>query len=299
MDKIKKILITGCGGMLGSSVYPYLKEKEYEVLATDIDLNEPWLSKLDVRDFSGAEKVVKEFGPDIILHLAALTSLEYCEDHPEETYETNFLGTLNIAKITKRLDIPLVYISTAGVFDGKKDKYTEEDYPNPINVYGKSKFYAEIAVENLLSKYFITRAGWMVGGGKKDHKFVSYIVSQAKEGNKKFHVVNDKFGTPTYTKDFAKNLDALFNTNLYGKYHMVCEGEANRVDIARFILETLGLKDYDMEEVSSAFFQEQFPVARARSETLINVNLKSKNLNRMRNWKEAIKEYLESDWKTS
>ena len=85
----KKVIVTGCGGMLGSSVYKVLKAKNYEVLATDIDLNEEWLSCLDVRDFEKAEKIAKEFMPEAIIHLAALTSLEYCEKNPEEAYKTN------------------------------------------------------------------------------------------------------------------------------------------------------------------------------------------------------------------
>jgi len=292
---IKNILITGCGGMLGSAMYPHMKSRGHNVMATDIDLNENWLSLLDVREFEKSREIARKFKPDIILHLAALTSLEYCEDHPDESYRTNFLGTVNMARICKELDIPMVYISTAGVFDGKKDSYTEKDFPNPINVYGRTKFYGEIGVENMLSKYFITRAGWMVGGGKKDHKFVSYMVKQAKEGNHEFNVVNDKFGTPTYTKDFARNLEALFNTENYGKYHMVCEGNGHRADIARHILDTLGI-EYNMNEVSSDFFNKQFPVARPRCEILINENLKSINLNLMRSWKPAIDDYLQDQW---
>jgi len=136
----------------------------------------------------------------------------------------------------------------------------------------------------------------MIGGGKKDHKFVSYIVNQAKNGNKEFNVVNDKFGTPTYVRDFAKNLNEVIKTNNYGKYHMVCEGDANRVEIARFILDVLGIKDYKMNEVESSFFNQEFPVARPKSEILINLKLKSIGLNLMRNWKDALKEYLLMDF---
>jgi len=296
MNEIKKIFITGCGGMLGSGLYPFLKEQGYDILATDIDLNEPWLSYLDVRNFEEARKLVIKFKPSIILHLAALTSLEYCEEHLKESFDTNYNGTVNMAKLAKEFDIPLVYISTAGVFDGKKESYTEKDIPNPINVYGKTKFYGEIAVENILKKYFIFRPGWMIGGGKKDHKFVSYIVNQAKSGIREFNVVNDKFGTPTYVRDFAKNLDKVINTKNYGKYHMVCEGKANRVEIAKFILDTLGIKGYKINEVESKFFEKQFPVPRPRSEILINANLKEKNINLMRNWKEALKDYLLTDF---
>ena len=132
---MKKIMITGCGGMLGSSVYTYLKSKGGDILATDIDLNEDWLSYLDVRDYEKSRDICMKFNPEIILHLAALTSLEFCEQNPEAAHDTNYIGTLNMAKISQKLDVPLVYISTAGVFDGNKLVYTEKDKPNPINVY--------------------------------------------------------------------------------------------------------------------------------------------------------------------
>ncbi len=296
MNKINRILITGCGGMLGSSIYPYLKGKGYEVLATDIDLNENWLKHLDVRNSEEIREVAKGFSPDLILHLAALTSLEYCESNLKDAYETNFLGTKNMAAIAKELDVPLVYISTAGVFDGKKERYYETDYPNPINVYGRTKFYGEIAVENSLTKYFIVRAGWMVGGGKKDKKFVSYILSQIKEGKKDFNVVNDTFGTLTYTKDFARNLEVLFNTNFYGKYHMACKGDTDRVKVAKFLIDSIGVEGASIKEVGSEFFNERFWVQRAQVERMVNANLEAKGINLMRTWQDALKDYLADEW---
>ena len=293
---IKKILITGCGGMLGSSVYPYLKSKGYEVMATDIDLDENWLSHLDVRNLDEATQVATKFKPDIILHLAALTNLEYCENNKEDAHKTNYLGTRNMAIISKKLNIPMVYISTAGVFDGKDERYSEENFPNPINVYGKTKLYAEIAVQNLLEKYFVVRAGWMVGGGKKDKKFVSYMLSQIKEGRQKFKVVNDTYGTITYTLDFAKNLEKLFNTKHYGLYHMACHGDTTRHEMMKHILTLLEKDTNAIEPVSSEFFKKDFPVQRATSERMVNKNLQSKNLDNMGHWKDSLKHYIENEW---
>src|SRR3989344_1267725 len=293
---IKRILITGCGGMLGSSVYPHLS-KNYIVKATDIDLDESWLNYLDVRDLENARKISKEFKPDIILHLAALTNLEYCESNPTEAHKTNFIGTKNIAQICKDLNIPMVYISTAGVFDGTGERYTEDHFPNPINVYGKTKYYAEIAIQNFLEKYFIVRAGWMVGGGKKDKKFVSYMLSQIKNGGTKFKVVNDKFGTITYTLDFAKNLEKLFNTEHYGLYHMACHGETSRHEMMKHILTLLNKDPNSIEPVSSEFFKKDFPVQRATSERMVNGNLQAKNLDNMGHWKDSLKHYIDNEWK--
>jgi len=293
---MNRIFITGCGGMVGYAAYNYLTQKGYEVLATDIDLNEDWLKNLDIRDYDNCLKMISQFKPEIVLHLAALTSLEYCEVHKKEAYDVNYIGTKNIALICKKFDIPMVHISTAGVFDGEKDKYVEEDLPNPINVYGKTKLYGEMFVENILEKYYIIRPGWMFGSGKKDKKFVSYMISQIKEGRKSFKVVNDTFGTPTYTKDLIKNIEHLFNTKHYGKYHMVCKGETNRYEIAKHILSVINVKDAVIDPVDSDFFKKDFFVTRATSERLINKNLDLNGINLMRTWQEAMTEYLMEDW---
>jgi len=289
---MKKALITGCGGMLGSSVYPYLKSKDYDVLATDIDLNEGWLTYLDVRKLEEIRRIAREFGLDIIFHLAALTNLEECEKNREQANRTNHIGTKNIARVCKERDIPLVHISTAGVFDGEKDNYTEEDTPGPVNYYGQTKLDAELAVKNLLEKYFIVRAGWMIGGGRKDHKFVSYLLHQIKQGQKELRVVDDKFGTPTYTKDFARNLEELSRTENYGTYHMVCNGDGGRLDVAKCILTVLGREDIKIIPVSSDYFKARFPAQRASSERLVNSKLKALDLDRMRDWRTCLREYV-------
>lgn len=293
---IKRVLVTGCGGMLGCSIYAHLISKNYTIKATDIDVNEKWISYLDVRDYKDALNQCRKFKPDIILHLAALTSLEYCENNPDEGFKTNFVGTRNMAQIAKLLKIPLVYISTAGVFDGKKRRYSEDDNPNPINVYGKTKLYGEIAVENSLEKYFIVRAGWMVGGGRKDKKFISLMLKQIISGKRDLKVVDDKYGTITYTKDFANNLEKLFNTRLYGKYHMVCNGETSRYEIIKHVLKRINIKNIKLNKVHSNYFAKDFPVERSSSERLINQKLKKINLDFMGKWKDSIDNYLKSEW---
>ena len=293
---IKKILITGCGGMLGSSVYRHLIEKKYDVLATDIDLDESWLSYLDVRDFEKAREISSKFRPDLIINLAALTSLEYCNSNLENAHSTNFLGAKNMAQISKELNIPIVHVSTAGVFDGEKEKYFEEDVPNPLNVYGMTKLCGEVSVESMLDKYFVVRAGWMVGGGKKDKKFVSYMLSQIKGGNTSFKVVDDKFGTMTYTKDFAENLEKLFNTKHYGKYHMACSGNTSRYEIMKEILNVLKIEDSEIKPVPSKYFEKDFPIPRAKNEKMENKNLKKIGMDFMGDWQSSLKHYLENEW---
>ena len=119
----KKVLITGCGGMLGKAVYEEFSSGYSNVLATDIDLNEDWLKQMDVRDIQECEQVFYNYNPDIVLHLAALTDLEYCELNEEDAWKTNALGTENITILANKYKCKLIYISTAGIFDGKKEYF--------------------------------------------------------------------------------------------------------------------------------------------------------------------------------
>lgn len=157
----------------------------------------------------------------------------------------------------------MLYISTAGVFYGDKiEPYNEFDEPRPINIYGRSKLLGEIIVKRLLNKYFIIRAGWMVGGWEIDKKFVYKISRQLLDGKKEINVVNDKYGTPTFTVDFARNLLPLIKTNRYGLYHMANKGWATRYDITNKIVEFMNLKGkVKVNPISSAEFPLPAPRA--------------------------------------
>ena len=163
-----KCLVTGANGMLASALCPLLSEKGHEVLMTDINMSGPQIRFLDIRDLSSARKYVSEIRPDIVFHLAAETDVDKCEIEVDHAYMVNTIGTENMALICQDLDILMVYISTCGVFDGRKpDPYNEFDQPNPISVYAKAKYEGEQIVRNLLRKYFIFRAGWMIGEVKR------------------------------------------------------------------------------------------------------------------------------------
>jgi dTDP-4-dehydrorhamnose reductase len=290
-----RILVTGCGGMLGAALYPALRAAGHEVLATDRDVNESWLSALDVRDCDAVGRTVDAFRPHFVYHLAAETDLEWCEEHPGEAAETNAYATDWMARLCAAHGIPLVYISTAGIFDGKKETpYDESDHPAPINVYGRTKFVGEQAVREAHARHYIVRAGWMIGGGPKDHKFVAKIANQLKDGRTEICAVHDKFGTPTYTKDFAANLELLVQSGAYGTYHMVCEGGGTRYDVACEIVSILGRKDVVVTPVTSDFFAEEYFAPRPRSEMMVNRALSQAGLNRMRSWQEALVDYVGS-----
>jgi len=296
---MKRIYIAGCGGMLGEAFYRKFKD-DFTLKCTDIDVNEAWLSYLDFRDFEKYRKDVSEFKPDFLFHIGAHTNLEYCEENPDDAYVTNTLAVENAVYIANELDIPILYISTAGIFDGKKKSYDDWDLPNPLCVYAKSKYYGERFVIENAKRYLICRPGWMIGGGpKKDKKFIGLLMKQLKEGKKELFLVTDKEGTPTYTCDFVENVRLLMEKEeFFGLYNMSCNGNANRLEVAKELIKILDLeKEVKITPVTSDYFKETFFVSRPSSETLINKKLDLRGLNLMKNWKTALKEYIEEYYK--
>jgi len=289
----KKIYIAGCGGMLGEAFYTQFKN-EYHLKCTDIDVNENWLSFLDFRNFKAYREDVNSFKPDYLFHLGAFTDLEYCELNIEETYKTNTLSVENACYIANELDIPLLYISTAGIFDGKKELYDDWDVPNPLGHYARSKYAGELFVQENVQKHLICRAGWMMGGGpKKDKKFIQKLMKQIKDGKKELFIVNDKDGTPTFTHDFAKNVKVLLERKYWGLYNMVCGGETSRYEVTQELLKILNLNEkIKLIPVKSDYFKKIYFAERPACERLINNKLTFRDLNLMQDWKIALKEYI-------
>ena len=280
--------------MLGEAVYEYFSERT-TVKATDIDVNTDWLSYADVRDYQDMDQSIREFGPDLIINLAALTDLEYCEKNAENSWLTNALGAENLALIAGHLDVPLVYICTAGIVDGAQDIYNDFDAPNPLSIYAKSKYHGELFVQRHLRKHFIFRAGWMMGGGpEKDKKFVNKIYKQIADGSTELFVVDDKLGTPTYTVSFAEGIFKVVESDLYGLYNQVCGGDCSRYDVAVEFVRLLGLEDkVKVTKVSSDHFKAEYFAPRPRSEKLVNMKLNARKINYMPDWKDALALYAE------
>ena len=259
MKDKKRIYISGCGGMLGEAFYKVF-QNDYILKCTDIDVNENWLTYCDIRNYQQYFTDVNEFKPNYLFHIGAHTDLEFCEANEEEAYKTNTKSVEYACKIASALDIPLLYIGTAGIFDGNKDAYDDVDKPNPLGVYAKTKYLAEITVQDQMKKYLICRAGWMMGGGpKKDKKFVNKIIRKIRNGEKEIFVVNDKLGTPTYTIDFAKNVKLLIEKNEFGLFNMVCEGLTSRKEVLAELLILLGKKNkIKITEVTSDYFSKEY-----------------------------------------
>jgi dTDP-4-dehydrorhamnose reductase len=294
----KKIYIAGCGGMLGEAFYTQFNS-EFEIKCTDKDVNDNWLSFLDFRDFYAYKKDVEAFHPDYLFHLGAYTDLEFCEQNEVETFLTNTLGVENAVYLANAFDIPLLYISTAGIFDGKKEFYDDWDMPNPLGVYARSKYMGERFVVENAKRFLVCRAGWMMGSGpSKDKKFIQKLMKQLKDGKKELFVVNDKDGTPTYTQDFAKTVKELIQKEYWGLYNCVCEGQTSRLEVAQELISILSKEDeIKINIVNSDYFKAEYYAERPASERLLTRKLQLRGVNKMRDWKISLKEYIENYYK--
>ncbi len=290
---MKKIFMSGVGGMLGDAFYKAFKN-DYILKCTDIDLNTTWLEYLDFRNKDEYYKMVSEFNPDYLFHIGAFTDLEFCELNKDNAYLTNMFSVQYAVEIANELKIPLLYISTAGIFDGSKEEYDEDDIPNPLSVYAKTKYEAELYVQNNIQNHLICRAGWMMGGGiLKDKKFINKIIKQLIQKNETLYVVDDKDGTPTYTIDFAKNVKLLIENNQYGLFNMVCNGVTSRYEVANELVNIFSLNNrINIIPVSSDYFKKDYFATRPISERLINKRLNQINMNIMRDWRVALNEYI-------
>jgi len=282
---VRRILVTGGSGMVGS--YTATVFKDNEILSTDIQT-------LDVRKSQKVMQIVQAFRPDVIVHLAAATDVDRCEQDPDWAFQTNALGTQNIALACQKYDSVMVYISSAAVFNGDKPTpYTEFDVPNPINVYGRSKLAGEQITASLLKRFYIVRAGWMIGGGTKDKKFVGKIASALESGTKQIKAVDDKIGSPTYAKDLFGGIAGLLETDQFGLYHHANAGSCSRYEVAMEIQRIMKMDDVSIVPVSSANFP--LPAPRGRSEALQNYKLKLLGFPEQRPWQEALEDYLKSE----
>jgi dTDP-4-dehydrorhamnose reductase len=279
-----RVLVTGANGMLGSDLCRILHKRGYDVVVTDI-------TEMDVRNRNLVQRTVERVKPDWVAHLAAMTDVDECEREPDQAFLSNTIGTQNVALTCQSMDILMTYVSTISVFDGMKaEPYTEFDAPNPQSWYSRSKYQGELIVEKLLNRYYIVRAGWMFGGGPEDKKFVAKIVELAKVRSS-LTVVNDKYGSPTYTCDIASGIERLVQTGLYGTYHMVnTGGYCNRYEFAQKIVEFAGIQTCKVLPINSA----KFPLAapRPRMEAALNYNLELRGSNWMRPWQQALQDYV-------
>jgi dTDP-4-dehydrorhamnose reductase len=242
----------------------------------------------DISDYKQTRKFLLAKKPHTIIHLAAMTNVDQCEKEPLLAYDTNLVGTYNIAKCAAEIDAHLIYVCTSGVFPGTgKRPYSIYRKPDPPSVYTRSKFLGEIVCQDIVKKLTIARTGWIFGGGKEDKKFVGMIVAQIKSGTKEIRAVSDVYGCPTYAKDLVGMLWQMQDKKTFGLFHITNTGQASRYDIAKEIVKILG-KEISVSKASVKDFPS-FNAPRPQFE-VIKPNVK------LRHWRSALKEYLEI-WK--
>ncbi len=278
---MKKILITGCNGQLGRALNFLLKGKDIEIINTDVD-------SLDICNESQVLELVKNEMPDTIINCAAHTSVDKCETDQENAYQINAVGPENLAKAAKEINAQIVQVSTDYVFDGNTDKpYTEADSPCPQSVYGSTKLAGEKAVAACTDKHYIVRTAWLYGDG---NNFVKTMLRLAKERDT-ITVVNDQFGSPTSALELGRMLLHIVDAREYGIYHATCEGVTNWYEFAKTIF-SLAHTEVNLVPVTT----EEYTAAVAKRpafSVLENHRLNSQGTYRMKNWQDALVEYME------
>ena len=280
-----KVLVTGVRGQLGYDVVNELEKRGLEAIGVDIQ-------EMDITDEASVNSVIGEAAPDAVIHCAAYTAVDAAEDNIEICRKVNADGTQNIANMCKKLDIPMIYISTDYVFDGQGERpWLPDDERAPLKVYGQTKYEGEIAVQNTLDKYFIVRIAWVFGVNGKN-----FIKTMLNLGKTREHltVVNDQFGSPTYTYDLARLLVDMIQTDKYGIYHATNEGICTWYEFACEIFKQAGL-NVSVAPVTA----DQYPAKAKRpsNSRMSKDKLEENGFEKLPTWQDALKRYLkEIEW---
>lgn len=259
------IMVTGGYGTLGGYVLQVFSDSK--VILTGRE-------SLDVTKKEQIIRKVEEHKPDLLIHLAAITNVDLCEKDHVLAMSVNTYGTEKVVDVCKAYNIPLVYISTAAVFDGKNPPpggYRETDNPHPINFYGETKLLGEKIIKRGLKKFLIVRVGWLIGGGKKEKKFISYITETIRKGES-VEVVSDIFGTIAYAKDLIAFIKERMARSEFGLYHFGCLGVCSRFDIANILRLEIN-KKAKVIPVSYKMFRKEFFAPRPQREILQSMKI--------------------------
>ena len=275
-----KVFVTGVKGQLGYDVVNELEKRGLEAIGVDVQ-------EMDITDADSVNSVIGEAAPDAVIHCAAYTAVDAAEDNEELCRKVNAQGTQNIANMCKRLDIPMIYISTDYVFDGQGERpWLPDDERAPLNVYGQTKYEGELAVQNTLDKYFIVRIAWVFGLNGKN--FVKTMLNLGKTRDH-LTVVNDQFGSPTYTYDLARLLVDMILTDKYGIYHATNEGICTWYEFACEIFRQAGIS-VDVAPVTA----DQYPAKAKRpsNSRMSKDKLEENGFERLPSWQDALGRYL-------
>lgn len=277
---LSKVLVTGAHGQLGTELTQMLQAKGYETYGFGHQ-------ELDITRLDQVRQVFQQVHPDVVCHTAAYTAVDQAESDRDRAFLVNAYGTRNVAIAAEEVGAKLVSVSTDYVFNGEKEgSYSEFDFPSPLGVYGQSKYAGEQFVHDFSSKYFITRTSWVYGqyGGN----FVKTMLKLA-ETHDQINVVNDQRGCPTYTKDLAEKIIELFQTDNYGTYHISNSENCSWYEFAKAIFEIKGIATH-LDPCTSEEFPR--PAKRPHNSVLEHMALRLNGFSEVRNWREALKEFL-------
>ena len=275
-----RVLVTGVKGQLGYDVMNELAKRGYEGVGVDVD-------EMDITDARKVDEVITKAQVDKVVHCAAYTAVDAAEDNVELCRRVNAEGTENIAKVCKRLDLPMVYLSTDYVFDGEGERPWEpDDERDPLNVYGQTKYEGELAVERNLDKYFIVRIAWVFGVNGKN--FIKTMLNLA-QNHDTITVVDDQVGSPTYTYDLARLLVDMIETEKYGRYHATNEGLCTWYEFAKELFRQAGV-DVKVVPVTSEQFQAK--ARRPHNSRMNKDKLEAMGFQRLPSWQDALSRYL-------
>ena len=287
---MKKILITGADGQLGRALAKEYESEDVLIVRTEFDGREGFL-KLDITDPDEVVSVCRSQMPDVIINCAAATNVDGCEKDEAGAMRLNAGGVHNLSSIAGDIGAKFIHISTDYVFSGRgSEPYLEDDTPDPVSAYGRTKLAGEREALMLCPRTFLIRTQWLYGDG---HNFVSTMLRLA-EAHDMISVVDDQIGSPTSAAELARLIHRLEPTEDYGIYHGTCQGQCSWADLAETVFKMKGLS-VTVDRITSAEYKRRYPMSADRPAYSVLGSTKLSRLDppfEMKNWVEALEEYL-------
>jgi len=283
-----KLLIIGSNGQLGTDFVKIAEQQRHTVIPIDYP-------QIDIRDKSSAESIINGSAPDAVINCAAFTAVDDCETNSEAAFALNANACENLALAAKARKSLLVHISTDYVFDGAASSpYTEDCPANPQTVYGKSKLRGEELITDLYGGgSMIFRIAWLYGAsGANFVKTIRRVALSNQQERKPLKVVNDQFGTPTWTVSVCRQILYVIDKGERGIFHATCEGACTWFDFAKEIVTAYGI-NAEVLPCTTEEFPRKAP--RPRYSVLENARLKAQNAHIMPDWREAFHEFLSTE----
>lgn len=294
-----RVLVTGINGQLGHDVVKELSKRGHEPIGVDRE-------KMDLEISNQINECIVNIKPEAIIHCAAYTAVDAAEDNEELCRRINAYAVRDIAQCAKDLDIPMIYISTDYVFNGKKGlekfnchevnnssylEYLEDDETNPQNIYGKTKLEGELYVKELLNKYYIVRISWVFG--ENGNNFIDTMIRLSNDRGK-INVISDQIGSPTYTKDLAVLLTDMIESDKYGTYHATNEGFCSWYDFAKEIFNIANL-EVEVNPIRT----KEYPTRAKRplNSKMSKQKLFDSGFNELREWRIALEDYIDENYR--